>query len=90
MQLIGSNFENDAHIQPFPLLVSTTELDAANLRAIRRVSINVKVLCNEKTGCILSYAPEMFFKTFSKSAHSFADVNGRAGTAGDVGVIKAS
>ena len=45
--------------------------------------LELKMFCDEKTRRILVDATEVFTKTVPQSAPSFADLNGRAATAGD-------
>ena len=65
--MTGPRLENELHLLLFPLLVSSAELDAVNLRIICRVFIIIEVLCDGKTGCTLSDAPKMFAIAFPKS-----------------------
>ena len=52
----------EAHLLAFPLLVPAADLDTPSLRAIRRVSNRVELLCDRKTECTLGNTTKAFPK----------------------------
>ena len=72
-----------AHFLPLPLFVSIAEFDPVDQFVGCGVSVGTQRLCDGKPRRILVNASEMFTKTFSQSAPSLADVNGRALKADD-------
>ena len=75
--------KDETHFLPLPLFVPIAEFDPADQRVRSGMSVRTEMLCDGKTRRILVYATEVFTKTFPQSAPSFADLNGRAATAGD-------
>ena len=75
--------KDETHFLPLPLFVAIAEFDPADQSVGCGMYVRTEMLCDGKTRRILVNASEMFTETFPQSAHSLADVNGRAATAGD-------
>ena len=75
--------KDETHLLPLPLFVHIAEFDPADQCVRSGMSIRTEMLCDGKTRQILVDASEVFTKTFPQSAPRFANVNGRAATAGD-------
>ena len=75
--------KDETHFLPLTLFVPIAEFDPADQCVGSGMSVRTEMLRDGETGRIRVDASKMFTKTFPQSAPSLADVNGKAGTAGD-------
>ena len=74
----GTEFENQAQLQPLPLGVHAEEKTSRNKDIVNRMSARVKMLSDGKTRQVFLDVLKVLAETLSQCAPSFADVDGWA------------